>query len=257
MQRIRGAREAKRTVLAALLGGLILVGATGAARAGAGPWEFVREEDGIYVQRRKIEGSSLHEFQGRGVVEASIASILAVIADADHRTEWMHKCREARLVEQTSRTSQIAYNRTEAPWPVSDRDAVLLGQTTFDGREKRVRLDFHAIEYAKEPAKSGVVRMPYLKGHWILIPEHDGQWTRVEYQVHADPGGSLPNWVTNLVSKQIPFHTVANLRAQVKRRRYPEFEQWVTKTPEYQSVVAKASPAAAAAPTAAPAAKAD
>ena len=41
---------------------------------------------------------------------------------------------------------------------------------------------------------------------------------------HANPGGALPNWLVNYVSGDLPFKTIEGLRAQVKRRHYPEFE---------------------------------
>jgi hypothetical protein len=66
--------------------------------------------------------------------------------------------------------------------------------------------------------------MPYLRGHWMLWPSADGTTTRVEYQVHANPGGALPNWLVNYVSRDLPFKTIEGLRGQVQRRHYPDFE---------------------------------
>lgn len=233
--RSRGrARIASRSALALLL-------VAGAARAGEGAWEPVRDEAGIAVHRRKIDGASLHEFRGRGVVRAPLARVLGVIHDSAHRTEWMHKCVEARSVEEIGDGGQIAYNRTQAPWPLSDRDVVLRGDTFFEQRERRVRLEFHSIDDPRVPPKKGVVRMPFLRGHWILTPTHDGRWTSVEYQVRADPGGALPDWVSNLVSEQLPFRTIANLREQVQRRDYPEFERWVATMPGYRALAAAPS----------------
>jgi hypothetical protein len=99
--------------------------------------------------------------------------------------------------------------------------------------------------------------MPSLRGHWTLSPLNGGRATQAEYQVHADPGGSLPGWIVNMVSKEIPFQTIASLREQVKRRHYPEYEKWIMSTPEYQSVAgafvgAAAAPSPAAAGASAP-----
>jgi hypothetical protein len=60
-----------------------------------------------------------------------------------------------------------------------------------------------------------------------------------------------------MVSKEIPFQTIASLREQVKRRHYPEYEKWIMSTPEYQSVAgafvgAAAAPSPAAAGASAP-----
>ncbi len=189
-----------------------------------GAWQTIKQADGIDVERRVVSGSSLKEFRGRATVAAPVASILAVFNDVPHATEWMDSCNGSRFVEEISDSEKVVYNRTHAPWPVSDRDAVLHNVARFDDKERRVELDFWTVEDGKEPPVKGVVRMPYLRGHWILWPSADGQTTRVEYQVHANPGGSLPDWLVNYTSRDLPFKTIEGLRAQVKRRHYPEFE---------------------------------
>jgi hypothetical protein len=189
-----------------------------------GGWQPVKQSDGIVVERRSVDGSKLKEFRGQAVVAAPVASILAVFSDVPHATEWMDSCNGSRTVEDLGDVEKVVYNRTHAPWPVADRDAVLHDVAHFDARERRVELDFWSVDDAKAPPVKGVVRMPFLRGHWILWPSADGATTRVEYQVHANPGGSLPDWLVNYASRDLPYKTIEGLRAQVARRHYPEFE---------------------------------
>jgi hypothetical protein len=191
----------------------------------AGPWQFVKQTEGIVIDRRVVAGSPLKEFRGRGVVDAPIAAILAVFSDVPRATEWMDSCNGSRLVADVNDREKLVYNRTHAPWPVADRDAVLHNVVSFDAAKREVRLDFVSVSDAPVPPVAGVVRMPFLRGHWILTPDGDGKGTRVEYQVHANPGGRLPDWLVNYVSRDLPFRTIAGLRAQVKRRGYPDFER--------------------------------
>jgi hypothetical protein len=39
----------------------------------------------------------------------------------------------------------------------------------------------------------------------------------VEYRVNADPGGSLPDWLVTQTTKDLPLHTLINLRSRVKK----------------------------------------
>jgi len=202
------------------------LGAPAIAHADAGDagWQQIKQSDGITVYKRVVEGSPLKEFRGRGTIDAPVAAILAVFNDVPHATEWMDSCNGSRVVENGSDTEKVVYNRTHAPWPVADRDAVLHNVARFDEAARKVELDFWSVDDAKAPPVKGVVRMPFLRGHWILWPSADGRTTRVEYQVHANPGGALPNWLVNYVSRDLPFKTIEGLRAQVKRRHYPDFE---------------------------------
>jgi hypothetical protein len=214
-------------VLAAAAALLALASLPSPARADSsketGAWQFVKRADGIVVERRSVAGSSLKEFRGSGVVQAPVAALLAVVADVPRATEWMDSCNGSRTVEDLGDREKIVYNRTHAPWPVSDRDAVLHNVVRVDAAARRLDLDFWSVSDDKAPPVSGVVRMPFLRGHWSLWPSADGQSTRVEYQVHANPGGSLPDWLVNYVSRDLPFRTIEGLRAQTRRRHYPGF----------------------------------
>jgi hypothetical protein len=214
-----------------------MVALTTAARAEA-PWEPVSNKNGITVDRRAVDGSKLKEFRGRGTIEAPLASILAVFSDVDHAVEWMDSCRASSVVEDGGDRDKVVYNRTRARWPVWDRDAVLGNHVYFDAAEGRVRLEFSTVTDDKMPPQKGVVRMPYLRGHWYLWPETATR-TRVEYQVHANPGGALPEWLVNYVSRELPRKTITGLDAQVKRRQYPDLEKHIRAFPEYQLIERK------------------
>ncbi len=208
------------------------------AQAGTGPWEFVRSDDGIVVHRRKVEGFDLHEFRGRGVIDAPLPRVLGVLGDAPRRVEWMERCVESWEVEKIGETGQIAYNRTKATWPVSDRDVVVKGDTVFDVERREVRVTFQDARHRKVPPKDGVVRIGFLRGHWLLRPYDGGKHTWIEYQAHADPAGSLPSFVVNMVSKTLPYKTLLQLRRQVKRAQYPEIEQKLLASPQFREIMA-------------------
>lgn len=239
-----------RCLLAAVVALATAIATPDVSADNTGPWEQVRDEAGIRVQRRKVEGSSLHEFQGRGVINAPLPTVLAVLHDVASAPEWMHKCAGAHVVEHIDERHDVVYNRTSAPWPVADRDTVLASEAVFDASTHEVRIKFWSVTHPKEPPVRGVVRMPSLTGHWTLTPIDGGRATQAEYQVHADPGGALPGWIVNMVSKQLPFQTIAGLREQVKRRHYPEYEKWIMSTPEFQAVARTFTGAAVAPATA-------
>jgi hypothetical protein len=229
---------------------------------GKGPWERVSNSDGIVVERRTVPGSNLKEFRGRGIVEAPLGRVLAIIRDAPHRCEWMAQCAADYVVEENeAERVQISYHRTKAPWPVADRDSINRAELRVDLTRHRVFLPFEAIPHPKVPVVKGVIRMPFLRGHWILQPVNGGGGTDVEYQVHANPGGILPEWIANLASKKLPLLTIVGLRKQAKLRSYPEFEAQIARSTEAKQMAASGSsvtapPEAEKTPAKAPAAPA-
>lgn len=199
-------------------------------------WIFVRDDEGIVVHRRPIAGSSLDELRGVGTIEAPLAAVLGVIQDREHGSEWMYRCVESTTLAREPDGSYVVYNRTRVPWPLDDRDAVVRGQRTIEPTQ--VRITFAGVEHPARPPIAGVVRIPLVRGHWALAPIEQGRATRVEYQVQTDPGGALPKWMANTFSSDLPYETIRGLRAQVRRRQYPEVERELMQLPEYRALIA-------------------
>jgi hypothetical protein len=181
-------------------------------------WTRVAEDEGIVVSSRPSERSELPIFRGVAQVDAPLLEVLAVVTDADRHQEWLFSCSDSALVAQTSAATGIVYNRTEAPWPVPDRDVVLDSRVEIVDGEREVIVRFSATEHPERPPTKGVVRMPYLQGHYHLLAVDEGR-TRVEYQVDSDPGGSLPAWLATRGTREMPLETLRALRSQLARTR--------------------------------------
>ena len=183
------------------------------ALASAGDWERILKDDGITVWRRDAKGS-LVQFRGRGVVDAPLAKVMAVVVTVDRLCEWRANCVKSYQIERLAEHRLVVYYRVESPAPlVSDRDVVLKSQCEL-GVDKGVKCSFAATEHPKDPTPDDAVRMPTLKGYWKLVPKGPNR-TEATYQVVADPGGWIPMWVANLASKKLPFRAIAGLRDQV------------------------------------------
>ncbi len=188
---------------------------------GAAPWVELFEEEGIKVWRQTVPGSDLVAFRGVGVVSAPILQVAAVVHDADREEEWMESCEEAFVVGWgPDQVDGRLYHRAASPvFVISDRDMVLETRTRIDAARKTLVIDFSTVTDARVPPRKDAVRMPSLTGHWKLT-QRDARSTVVEYQVHGDPGGSLPTWLVNLVQKKLPLNTLLGLRRQVSRAGY-------------------------------------
>lgn len=203
-----------------LVASLLLLIALPAAAGGESEWNPVDEHDGIKVWQREVPGTSFVEFRGKAVIDAPMKLLLAVFQDQERKKEWLNRCVENRLLRTRSVADNVIYNRIGSGFPlVDDRDVVVQSGLKVMLEKRTVRIEAHNIEDKLAPPIDGVVRMPKLVLSWELEWK-DSKTTGVTYQVQADPGGLLPAWIVNLVSKEIPFKTIANLREQVKKPGY-------------------------------------
>ena len=195
----------------------------GFARAENG-WQPLVTQDGVSVQERATPGRAMPELQATAEIDAGIFDVLAVIADVSRQTEWMHDCAESRRLRRVGADALVIYNRTSAPWPVSDRDVVLHSQTKLLEPSRHVAVRFANVTDPGAPPVDGVVRMPRLVGEYDLVALSPMR-TRVTYTIDLEPGGSLPAWAAARTARETPLKTMLGLRRQVEatRGQYAEF----------------------------------
>ena len=101
---------------------------------------------------------------------------------------------------------------------MADRDVVLRSRIQLIDGEREVLVTFTATEHEAKAPQDGVIRMPFLEGHYHLWAQGPSS-TRVEYQVDSDPGGRLPTGLVSRGTRDMPVETLQGLRAQVVRTR--------------------------------------
>jgi len=185
--------------------------------AHGGGWKRIVDEEGVTVDQKWIKGQELPIFRGISLIKGSIYDVLTVLDDTPRRTEWVFRCIESRLVKKKTDFVRYIYNRTEAPWPVDDRDVVVLTEVTVNPDKGIVRIEFDSKDGVVGEVDD-VVRIPRLKGLY-LVEAVGGNHTRVTYQIDSDPGGWLPDWLIEKASKKIPLNTLINLQKQVHKVR--------------------------------------
>lgn len=193
------------------------------SQAATTEWELELEEDKaeLKIYTRKIEGSSLKEFKGEMLVDTTLSTIVALMLDSDAAPKWMHQCEKFEVVERVEEHHLIIHFINGAPWPVSDRDAVVSSKMYQNPETLEVRIDVKALtDYL--PEDDDFVRIPRMAGFWSFTPQADK--VLVRYQVHAEPGGSLPAWLANSVVVDTPQYTMLNMLDMLELDKYKQAE---------------------------------
>jgi len=186
---------------------MLMVGASNALMAQSTSWELKKDEKGIKVYTRSVEGFDLDEFKGETTLNVPVEKIVEALKDVDKMPKWVPDCKQAKL-QKMENENQYHYIETSVPFPLRNRDAVVHFQY--------IKLD-NGIKVLIEgkpkylPSNEGLVRIPYIKGYWLLVPIGEYK-TSVTYQVHADPGGAIPVWLANATAVDTPYDTLKNLR---------------------------------------------
>jgi len=114
------------------------------------------------------------------------------------------------ILKRISQNKHIQYSHTNAPWPVSDRDGVFEVSIEINPSDGSLYSNAKALpDYL--PEKDGIVRIQKSTSSWKAIPKSNGQ-IRIIYEVEAEPGGNIPEWLANSAASELPYNTFVNLR---------------------------------------------
>lgn len=177
------------------------------AEGQAAEWRLVKDEAGIQVYLQQIPGSSFQAFRGVTRIRADMSRLLALQEDVSAACAWIHACSEQRLLKHEGDLSW-AYSRFHTPWPVQPRDSILQVTTKRGADGSVTRVLKGVADYL--PEQKGFVRVSKVEGFWTLTPLA-GE-VEVIYQVHSEPGGSVPAWLANSFVVDAPFNTLQGLR---------------------------------------------
>ncbi len=194
-----------------------LVLSSDAGQFGSWKQEAQDKDLGIQVFTREVANSELKEFKGVTQIKAPVSAFVALLKDTSAATKWMKDVLDYEVLEEVSETESLVYAVNGAPWPVTNRDSVIRSIMSQDAAGA-VTVQLTGEPESKEKHED-YVRMPALTGFWKFTPKADGV-VEVVYQVHANPGGSLPTWLVNSIVVETPMETLTNLHTKVLEPAY-------------------------------------
>ena len=180
-------------------------------------FRVVASARGITVSVRDEPGRGLPSFRGQGTIEGDVLSVLSVVLDTEGAMAWAEGTDQMSMLRELDPRQHLIYSHTSTPWPVKDRDMIMKRKVEVvkPGEAFRLRLD--CVKEGKAPIK-GCIRIHDCSSEFTLR-KVDAEHTLIDYQVRIDPKGILPKWFVAWSARKVPFATLVNLEAHVKKTR--------------------------------------
>jgi len=176
-------------------------------------WKLERDRQGIKVFTRKNPKYTMKDSRAEVVLKGSADEIISEFKKVNNHKNWMHRIATSELIKKVSDNEFYVYYVAAAPWPVSDRDLVVhyvikkdaKGNYTINASGKPDML----------PEKEDRVRIKNLSSVWDLTVVTN-ETTKLVYTNSSEPGGNIPEWLTNSGSTDTPYETLSGLKAIVE-----------------------------------------
>lgn len=207
----------------------LLWGANTVALANEEGWTLARDRAGIQVWTRSIPDYPIREFKAVTTVKTTLNGLVALIMDTPNATRWVYRTTRIDLLKRDDvRGYFLIQVLMDFPWPMSNRDAIMEGYIRQDDNGV-VTVKSHTIESSTHLSPSGYIRMTDMLGNWRFKPLKDGI-VEVTMQGRANPGGSIPAGVINLLVHETPYKTLQGLRRVIgsdiyQKQSFPQIRE--------------------------------
>jgi ribosome-associated toxin RatA of RatAB toxin-antitoxin module len=183
-------------------------------------WILKKQSNEVTVYSRGVDRSAIKELRAVTQIKTSLSSIIALLLDRESYPQWVYKCAKSHVLKEVNDAEAICYQNVVAPWPINNRDIILIVTVQQDEATKIVFLNsVSQPEYI--PKVDNHVRVLEFKASWKLTPLQNGI-VNCEYQLLFDPGGNIPSWIINIASVDGPFETTTNMRHMVMKEKYQQ-----------------------------------
>ena len=179
------------------------------------PWEFLFKEGTLSTYK---ETGKDYSYKAEGIIKQNFFDIVRVASHMEKRPEWVPNLLVSETIEGDITEKAYVYEKFHFPWPALDRDVVLLCQIKKDEKNKKVWVEFENSEHKDYPEIKGIVRVPTTKGKMFFEWVNE-QTTHVIYEVEFDPGGILPDLITNMFIKKAPLDFLMGMGNQVEKKK--------------------------------------
>ena len=207
------------------------------SEASAVEWRKVKESDGIKSYTKVVSESKYQAVKAVGIVDAPVPVIESILRDPPAYTEFVLNCREYALVN-TSEFENLVdtyhiYMVTAMPFPLKERDAVCRNEFTIEKNTGTIHVCIYGIK-TNYKLINNKVRIPLIKVEYILTPKSANQ-TEVIYTTVLDPGGVVPEYISNIFSKNMGIDIIKGLRNMVRIKKYKDRKIVLTTTPHLEN----------------------
>jgi hypothetical protein len=158
----------------------------------------------VLIKLTDFPGSAAKEGCVLGFIPAAPEAVMAILRRAGDYAEYMPRVTKSDVAK-GSHGEVLNSQVLDLPWPIGDRHFTvrLVEERAEDGSY------WFKFDYVK-----GSGNVNDTRGHWLIEPWHGG--SRVTYVLWSDPGGAIPKWALNRVSRRTLPEVVVALRDRVR-----------------------------------------
>jgi hypothetical protein len=178
-------------------------------------WNFIKEKDGIKLYTCKDAGKTLKSYKGVTDIKAPAEKIFAMLEDVNHTDWWDKNLTQIRVLLYEKNKRAQYYLIYDLPWPVTDRDLCVDVKVTIDPVTGVHKLTAGPLPRLV-PENEDMIRIKEYRQTWTVTPAGK-DLSHVVLEGFADPAGSIPDWLSNMVIVDSPLKVIGEVKKRMEK----------------------------------------
>jgi hypothetical protein len=179
-------------------------------------WDFAKEKDGIKLYTRKDAGKTIKSYKGIAVIHAPAEKVFAMLEDVNHTEWWDKNVNQIKVLQYEKNKRALYYLVYDLPWPVTDRDLCVEAIVSIDPVTS-IRKIIATPLPGLIPENKDMIRIKDYRQIWTVKPAGD-ESTYVELEGYADPTGSIPDWLANMLIVDSPYRVISGVKERMEKK---------------------------------------
>ena len=172
-------------------------------------------KNNIKVWTYQDTGQTVLSYKSETTYDVPIERAVALVLDVQNTPKWVPNVARAEVLSRDDQKGEFTlYMVLDFPFPLKDRDMVVKGKISKDANGN-ISIKNKAIASGKA-VNPNYIRLKNYEGDWIF-QKLAANKTRVTTTGFADPEGSIPQSVTNLLVEQQPYQMLQKMKIELAK----------------------------------------
>ena len=173
------------------------------------------DKSNIKVWTYQDANNPVMSYKAETTLDVQIERAVALVLDIGNTPKWVPNVAKAELLSRDDKKGEFTiYMVLDFPFPLKDRDMVVRGKMLKDANGN-ITIKNKAISQGK-PVNSSYVRLINYEGDWIF-QKLSANKVKVTTTGFADPEGSIPQSVTNMLVQQQPYQMLQKMKIELDK----------------------------------------
>lgn len=174
-------------------------------------------KNNIQVWTYKDASNSVLSYKAETTLDVPIDRAVALVLDVKNSPKWVPNVAKAEVLSRDDKKGEFSiYMVLDFPFPLKDRDMVVKGTMSKDANDS-IFIKNSAIQQGKA-----------LNPDYVRLKDYSGDWTfqklgankvKVITSGHANPEGSIPASLTNILVEQQPYQMLQKMKTELAKNK--------------------------------------